>query len=158
MSLGKRVAQARASRGWDQRRLADEVRKINPKLKSGVSTISSIETGKAKRTSMVYELSEALGVNERWLMTGEGPRMRGAPTMPSNVASILDHVFDIVSGSYERLGLSRDEAEALASICREVAEEQPIDGDSASPAARRIQGQMIAREYARPAHHKHSAA
>lgn len=145
--MGRRVAEARAGRGWDQRRLADEVRRVNPSLGCGVSTISSIETGKARRTSIVYELAQALGVTEKWLMTGQGPKFPGSPVVAPNASVLLDRLCYIVTGVLERLGLERDEAAELMSICREFAEE-PLSDDPSTMALRsRIQGQTIARGF-----------
>lgn len=146
-TLGKRVAQARAGRGWDQRRLADEIKRINPTLNSGVSTISSIETGKARRTSIVYELAEALGVTERWLMTGEGPKFRGAPAIAPSAAILMDRLCSILTGVLERLGLDHNESAELVAICREFAEEPLHDAAENTEKVGRIQGQTIARGF-----------
>jgi transcriptional regulator with XRE-family HTH domain len=146
-TLGRRVAQARAGRGWDQRRLADEIKRINPTLNSGVSTISSIETGKARRTSIVYELAEALGVTERWLMTGEGPKFRGAPAVAPSAAALMDRLCYILAGVLERLGLDREESAELLAICREFAEEPPPDAGANKESLGRIQGMTIARGF-----------
>lgn len=145
--LGRRVAQARAGRGWDQRRLAEEVRKINPSLGCGVSTISSIETGKAKRTSLIYELCQALGVTETWLVTGQGPKFPGSPAIAPNAAILMDRLCSILTGVLERLGLDHEEATELVAVCREFAEEPAPDVADNMGIMGRIQGQTIARGF-----------
>jgi len=146
-TLGSRVAEARAGRGWDQRRLSDEIRRINPTLGCGVSTISSIETGKARRTSIIYELAEALGVTEKWLMTGQGPKFPSSPVVAPSAAILLDRLCYIVSGVLERLGLDREESAELLAICREFAEAPPPDGAGNMQYLGRIQGLTIARGF-----------
>ena len=70
MNIGYRIVAARTALGWKQRQLAELLEARNVMTQQ---TLSALETGKAKGTTKVLELAEALGVNPQWLQTGEGP-------------------------------------------------------------------------------------
>lgn len=83
--LGERVRELRKAKGWSQTHLADEVRRVNPLLTTRQSTIQSIESGGAKKPTIIVELSKALGTNATWLRTGKGapdPSALGGAEIP----------------------------------------------------------------------------
>ncbi len=77
-SIGQRVHDARLAARMTQWELADKLRDINPDLKTSQTTIQSIESGHSQKPHIVYELAQALGVEERWLRLGIGQRERSA--------------------------------------------------------------------------------
>jgi transcriptional regulator with XRE-family HTH domain len=66
-TIGQRIKSAREARLWKQADLARA---------SGVSqgTVSKLEAGKMHRGTQLLQLADALGVQLRWLDSGEGPR------------------------------------------------------------------------------------
>lgn len=67
MSLGQRIVEARESKGWSRKRLADE---------SGVPypTLAGLESSDQKTSTATPMLAAALNVNALWLATGKGAR------------------------------------------------------------------------------------
>lgn len=66
MNLGQRLKRAREDRGLTQEQLAD--------LVPGASqaAISALEVRDSESTLLLFGFSDALQVNPRWLLTGEG--------------------------------------------------------------------------------------
>lgn len=155
--LGKRVIALRREKGWDQQRLADELRRANPGLRTSKSTISAIETGRAATTGILVDLAQVFGVTADWLQTGQGPRL---PDMEmrklKDPRTILESVFSAVSGSYEVLGLSVEEAEALARLVLEVAEKSVLP--SLVHDAQNLKRQLGADAALKVAHKSHKEA
>lgn len=147
-TLGNRVFRLRKAKGWSQARLAEEVRRHNPKLKTTQSTIYSIESSESEKPTILYELAAALGVNQVWLKTGTGEPDAPAAGDAIDTTELFDHVFAVVAGSYEGLGLSPEEAASLAQTVREVAEEplSPAEAENAQ-VRRRTLGEFFARKF-----------
>lgn len=70
ISLADRVRAAREERQMSQSDLAK---------RAGVaaSTISSIEQGRSKGTTLIVPIAKALGVREEWLVSGKGRKEAG---------------------------------------------------------------------------------
>lgn len=152
-TVGERVAFCRREKGWSQPRLADEVRRANPKLKTTQSTIHSIESGGSKKPTILYEIAQALGVNATWLKTGAGPQISAESDQAIDVNELFDHVFEVVAGSYEAIGLPPDEAAALAQLVREVAEEPLARAESPDAQdRRRTLGEFVAHKFLKAKH------
>lgn len=66
MNLGKRLRQARKARGIKQEKLAEMVPGATQ------AAISALETRDSDNTLLLFEYSDALRVNPRWLLTGKG--------------------------------------------------------------------------------------
>jgi transcriptional regulator with XRE-family HTH domain len=148
-NLGNRVAQARAEKGWDQKRLSKEIKRINPLLKTGPTTISSIENGQSKKPTILYELAKALGVTEHWLKTGKQPKMRAAGgLMDKSAEEAVTALMAGFLGVLQAFEFSPEEADELARIAREAAEE-PLTGESPAyyERARRILAASQARKF-----------
>ncbi len=72
MSAGQRIAQERMSRDWSQQELADKVNRPGGQISQ--TGIDKLEKRDAKRPRYSAEIAAALGVNERWLLTGKGAK------------------------------------------------------------------------------------
>lgn len=66
-SLASRLRDARTQRGLSQRDLAR-------KAGVGTTTISSIEQGRSRGTTLIVPIAKALGVREEWLVSGKGQK------------------------------------------------------------------------------------
>jgi len=68
IEVGRRIRALRKEKGWTQAMLAQRIRRER-------STIAKIEKGVIELSPlMLRAVSEAFGVNERWLLTGRGPK------------------------------------------------------------------------------------
>jgi transcriptional regulator with XRE-family HTH domain len=65
MNLGGRLLEARTRRGMTQERLAELAQ-------TSQAVISALEIRDSKATELLFNLADALKVNPRWLLTGEG--------------------------------------------------------------------------------------
>ena len=65
MNLGGRLKKARERRGLTQEQLAELAN-------TSQANISALESRDSKKAELLFEFSEALGVNPRWLLTGSG--------------------------------------------------------------------------------------
>lgn len=69
MTIGSRIIRAREARGWNQKTLATllEMQGVMSQ-----QALSELERDLSQRTYKVFELAAVLGVNARWLATGDG--------------------------------------------------------------------------------------
>lgn len=138
-TLGERVAKARKEKGWGQARLAEEVNRINPSLKTPPSTISSIETNISQKPTIIVELAQALGVSERWLKTGKS--IEPVPEVSSEAVS------SALLGTFQAFGLEADDARLLAQIVLESAEEPLSEHPDDFGFARRVLAASATRRF-----------
>ena len=96
-SLGERVRTRRKELGWTQGRLASEVSLLGYSIPQ--QSIATIETRGNVRPQCLWELCRALGVEERWLVHGEGPKDRNS----GPIAYERDLLFEVVHGVEEAL-------------------------------------------------------
>lgn len=92
MNAGYRVAQERGALGLGQRELAEKVTRLGyPISQTGIDKIEKRDT---KRPKCVSELSRALNVTDRWLLTGREPKHPPPPDrgLPISEVPILDWV------------------------------------------------------------------
>lgn len=151
MSLGSRVARARDDKGWSQKELARQVRRVNAALTTNYSTISSIETGKSQAPTILNELAIALGVTETWLRTGNGTK--AAEQISHNeVSLILEHLREAVFASYEVVGIPPDYARELVELVFESAQEPISAGEVPQPRDRRILAASLTRRFLQSKH------
>lgn len=71
MSIGSRIKEARRAKKLTQKELASKVGMTQ-------GSLSELETGESKGTTMIASFAAALGVNALWLETGKGT-MQGEP-------------------------------------------------------------------------------
>jgi transcriptional regulator with XRE-family HTH domain len=148
-TLGDRVAKARMEKGWEQKDLVKQVRKINPRLKTAASTISSIERGFSEKPTIIVELAQALGVTENWLKTGKPPKERTNQAITErNTEEALTAVFAALLGVLQAMKFSAEEADEIAAYVRGVAEE-PLTGEPPEEfaRARRILAASLTHKY-----------
>ena len=80
MHLGKRLAHARRTRGLTQAKLADTVGTIQ-------AVVSALEKRDSKTSELLFEFADALRVNPRWLLTGQGESGLDKPWVPLELAN-----------------------------------------------------------------------
>ncbi|WP_116828639.1 XRE family transcriptional regulator [Pseudomonas syringae] len=75
MSLSDRIKQARMHAGITQREVAERV---------GIAqtAISQLESGKTQRSTYLFQIAEACGVNSIWLVTGVGGMLNAEGQVP----------------------------------------------------------------------------
>lgn len=78
-TIGTRVRRERESQGIERRELAS-------KTGIGYSTLAELERGGMQTTTKLRVIADALGVSQRWLETGKGPK---AGADDSTVSSVL---------------------------------------------------------------------
>lgn len=69
MNMGKRIRSEREALGWKQGRLSDATNGVVSQ-----QAIQVLEARDSKTSEFLFVLADALGVDARWLMTGEGPK------------------------------------------------------------------------------------
>lgn len=86
-TIGTRVRRERESQGIERRELAS-------KTGIGYSTLAELERGGMQTTTKLRVIADALGVSQRWLETGKGPKHigqgGGAPAV-SAVSAVLEN-------------------------------------------------------------------
>jgi transcriptional regulator with XRE-family HTH domain len=68
-TIGERVREARTEKKWSQERLALAVGLRSKR------TIGELESGEHHGSGKLHRIAEALGVNVKWLETGQGPKL-----------------------------------------------------------------------------------
>jgi phage repressor protein C with HTH and peptisase S24 domain len=86
MSIGSRIKEARRAAKLTQKALAQKVGMTQ-------GTLSELETGESKSSTLLPSLAAALGVNALWLETGKGPMTQEA------AANTATDIRDLVPGS-----------------------------------------------------------
>lgn len=79
MHLGKRLAHARRVRGITQAKLAEAVGTIQ-------AVVSALEKRDSKTSELLFEFADALRLNPRWLLTGQGESGLEKPWAPLELA------------------------------------------------------------------------
>lgn len=80
-TIGIRVRRERESQGIERRELAS-------KTGVGYSTLAELERGGMQTTTKLRLIADALGVSQRWLETGKGPKAAGDTLSVSGVLEI----------------------------------------------------------------------
>lgn len=81
-NIGTRVRRERESQGMERRDLAS-------KTGIGYSTLAELERGGMRTTTKLRAIAEALGVSQRWLETGKGPKVASDDAPAASVSSVL---------------------------------------------------------------------
>ena len=93
MSLGKRIEERLAEKGWPRKKLMDAVPALTP------AALSSLIKRGSKRSELDVEIAAALGVRLEWLNAGTGPKEleTGGVTVPESIRTMpRDQVADSV--------------------------------------------------------------
>lgn len=83
-TIGTRVRRERESQGIERRDLAS-------KTGIGYSTLSELERGGMQTTTKLRVIADALGVSQRWLETGKGPKVADEAPPASAVSAFLEN-------------------------------------------------------------------
>ncbi len=83
-TIGTRVRRERESQGIERRDLAS-------KTGIGYSTLSELERGGMQTTTKLRVIADALGVSQRWLETGKGPKVSDENQPASPVSTVLEN-------------------------------------------------------------------
>lgn len=83
-TIGTRVRRERESQGIERRDLAS-------KTGIGYSTLSELERGGMQTTTKLRVIADALGVSQRWLETGKGPKVSDETQPASPVSTVLEN-------------------------------------------------------------------
>jgi transcriptional regulator with XRE-family HTH domain len=111
-TIGQRIKSAREARHWKQADLARA---------SGVSqgTVSKLEGGKMHRGTQLLQLADALGVQLRWLDSGEGPRELAGESPPAAYHQAVELERSIIQAMRD---MPHEDREALVEDARRRAE------------------------------------
>lgn len=135
-TLGERVRECREEKNWSQGELADEVTRLGFPLKQ--QSVYNIESRGQNRPQCLWELSVALGVEERWLIKGQGPKYR----TQGNIVYDAELLRFVVSGVEDSLlkqpGGSRATPSAKAEMVQTLYEYFAV-GDEANADLNRAQ-------------------
>lgn len=145
-TLGKRLKQVRKERGLTQHDLARRVCKINPLLSTKHTTISSIERGQSEAPTILNELAIALGVTDTWLRTGKGQKESKAVTV-QEIGLLLEQFRESLIGALEATGHSSDDANEIAQLIFECAQDSQADGEAADLRYRRMISATLVRRF-----------
>ncbi len=83
-TIGTRVRRERESQGIERRELAS-------KTGIGYSTLAELERGGMQTTTKLRVIADALGVSQRWLETGKGPKHIGEGGGSPAVSAVLEN-------------------------------------------------------------------
>lgn len=83
-TIGTRVRRERESQGIERRELAS-------KTGIGYSTLAELERGGMQTTTKLRVIADALGVSQRWLETGKGPKHIGEGGGAPAVSAVLEN-------------------------------------------------------------------
>ncbi len=135
-TLGARVRQRRKEKGWTQGRLAKEVSHLGYNIPQ--QSIATIESRGNVRPQCLWELCRALDVEERWLVHGEGSKVRRS----GPISYERDLLFEVVLGVEEALlrqGVSQQTAPAVRAELMATLYEYFAQGDEANKDLSRAQ-------------------
>ncbi|BBL71098.1 LexA family protein [Methylogaea oryzae] len=127
MSLGQRLKTAREAKKLTQLSLAQ---------RSGVSQqlISRLEGGHIESTTEIFPLADTLGVDARWLATGQGSMRDGSEENASKPLIHVPVVSWVAAGNWREM-IEDDEHKSIAVTCKvgRNAYALQIKGDSMEP-------------------------
>lgn len=145
IAMGQRIRAKREELGWTMEQLIVALRRVNPTLKTKPSSLHNIERGDVKSPTIIYELSEALGVSPHWIKTGEG-----APTRPPPGTVDIRCLSQMLLAVFDYLGVDDDVAHVLQELVLGICEARQADAPALDEEqARRILTDQLARQFLR---------